>query len=467
MRTKNFIPLLLITSFAMMVVALYNGFGLTESDTGAYIEKGILNVIPNDRSIFYCWFIRYTSMWCSLWFTMFAQCTLLAYVLLRYIFTIQNSKLNTPYEDIQANTQDTNFRMTLFTVITITSFTCVAWVAGYLMPDVFAGILLLGTLLFLNDSSGKIMPLVTYSVIIFLSIIVHNSHFAVTALFSVTLIVWALVKKYTRLLKRGLVLLSLSALSWVLMCAINAGNGYGFVFSRGSHVFMVTKFAETGILKTYLEDNCGRKNLKLCNYIDQIPAYSWEFLWNEQSPLYKTGGWDSNKTEYDIIIHDVFTTPKYMRMFVQNAATGTLRQLSQIQAPAHTSIQGAWSSPWQRIGTYFGDELNEYCTAKQYTTGISGTDCNYIYYLFFILSSLWILYNSHILTRELYFFYGCILLFLFVNAFVTSTLSTVIYRFQNRVFWALPATNAIIMIRYYRSRFDIIGEGVAKEKFKK
>ena len=92
MKMKTFISLLLFTSLAVMVVALYNGFGLSESDTGAYIEKGILNIIPNDRSPFYGWFIRYTSMWSSLWYALFVQSLLLAYLLLKYINQIQNSK---------------------------------------------------------------------------------------------------------------------------------------------------------------------------------------------------------------------------------------------------------------------------------------------------------------------------------------------------------------------------------------
>ena len=462
MKLKTFIPLLLATSLMLMVVALYSGFGLTESDTGAYIYMGIRNTIPIDRSIFYGWFIRYTSMWSSLWYALFAQNLLLAYVLLKYVFQIQNSKFKIQnFRDAETGndpnsllpTTDSQSRFTLFTVITIVSFTCVSWVASYLMPDAFAGILLLSILLFFTYRAGKALQLVAYALIILLAMIVHNSHALIVAPFSLVLIVWAMIKKHRTILKRSLVLLSLSAMSWLLLCTVNAVNGYDFTYSRGSHVFMVTKFAETGILKTYLDDNCGTKNLKMCNYRDQIPAYSWDFLWDAQSPLYKTGGWDSNKKEFGLIIHDVFTTPKYMEMFMVSAATGTLRELSQVQAPDYTTFQGRTSSPGQSVSVFFADELNEYVLAKQNTTGLSATSANYIYYLFFLLSVIWILFHSQFFEKELFFIYGCILLFFVLNAFVTSTFSTVIYRFQNRVFWALPATNAILMIRYYWYRF--------------
>jgi hypothetical protein len=461
MRAKTFISLLLTTSLALMVVALYNGFGLTESDTGAYIEKGILNIIPNDRSPFYGWFVRYTSMWSSLWYALFAQCLLLAYVLLKFIdqLTVFSSQLAAPREpdnNLNSKLQVSNSqtRSILFTIIVIVSFTCVSWVASYLMPDVFAGILLLGILLFFSHNEKKWLPLVIYALVIFLSIIVHNSHFLIVAPFSLALIVWAIIKKNKTILKRSIVLLCLSVTSWLLMCTVNAANGYDFTYSRGSHVFMMGKFVEMGLLNTYLDENCGKKNLKLCNYKGQMPDYSWDFIWDAQSPLYKTGGWDSNKVEYGAIIHDVFTTPRYLKAFARNSATATLRQLSQIQVPDRTTFQGKWSSPWQRIGTYFGDELNEYCTSKQYSDGISGTGSNYIYYLFFILSSCWILVHYRILSKGILFIYSCILFFLLLNAFVTATFSTVLSRYQNRVFWLLPATNAVLIIQYYWHYFQ-------------
>jgi hypothetical protein len=55
-------------------------------------------------------------------------------------------------------------------------------------------------------------------------------------------------------------------------------------------------------------------------------------------------------------------------------------------------------------------------------------------------------------------------LFFVVNAFVTSLGSTVIYRFQYRIFWILPATNAILMIKYYLSKEAIVNVFVKQQK---
>ncbi len=436
MKRKNFILLLIFTTLSLMVVALYNGFPLTESDSGSYIEKGIFNIIPHDRSPFYCWFLRYTSMWTSLWFTVFAQCFILAYVLLHYFQLIQSKALE--------------FRLAMVTTIAIVSFTCVSWVTGYLMPDIFGGILLLSILLFLSNKPGGTKLQLIYCLIIFAAIIIHNSHFLIVLLFSSVLTAYGLIKKYKVLVQKSLTLLSMSLLGWLLMCTINAASGSGFTFSRGSHVFMVTKFAETGILNRYLSENCSTKKLKMCDYQDKIPTMSYDFLWLPQSPLYLTGGWDSNKVDFNIMIHDVFTTPRYLKMFIEKSSIATMREMCQVQAPDNVTYQGNWASvAWQRVGTFFSDELNEYTLSKQNTESISATNCNIVYYLFFILSTIWVLFLPGLLSREIKFIYSCMLLFFFFNAFVTSTFSTVIYRFQYRVFWILPATNAILLIKYY------------------
>jgi len=87
---------------------------------------------------------------------------------------------------------------------------------------------------------------------------------------------------------------------------------------------------------------------------------------------------------------------------------------------------------------------------SKYGGGLIGSGCNMVYYLFFIITSLWVLMHYKTIAGEpIALIYCCIVLFFVINAFVTATVSTVHYRYQYRVFWVLPATNAIIIIRYY------------------
>jgi hypothetical protein len=62
-------------------------------------------------------------------------------------------------------------------------------------------------------------------------------------------------------------------------------------------------------------------------------------------------------------------------------------------------------------------------------------------------------FYPRVMSRDLLFLYRSIFLFFVINAFVTSTFSTVIYRFQYRIFWVFPALNALVIIKYYYQRF--------------
>ena len=444
MKVKQALYLILLSALALMIVALYNGYPITDSDTGAYISIGFQNLIARDRPPFYGWFIRYTSMWVSLWYTVFAQCLLVAYLLFRYIKVLQGYA--------------PTFSMAIASVIAVVSFTCVSWVASFLMPDIFGGILLLAVVLYLVDASQTIAIAISYILIISLSLLVHNSHAIIMGLFSSMLLLWSVIKRNIPFLKKSILLLALPLMSWLLMCTINFTHGYGFVFSRSSHIFMMGRLSEMGLLKLYLDDNCGKKNYRLCNYKEEIPLYSWEFIWVNDGPFQKSGGWDSTKTEYNTIIHDILTTPKYLSIFIQKSAIGTLRTLSQIEEPSRVLPQIKGSSPWGAIDHYFNDETNEYLGSLQSRDYLSAAVYNYLYLLVFILSSGWVLLHSRMINKNIVQIYRLVFLFLVVNAFVMSAFSGVLNRYQNRIFWIVPATNIIIIVKYYWDKFSITGE---------
>lgn len=434
MGSKKSLIHILLTALMLMVVVFYNGFPLTENDTGAYIECGIKNIIPQDRSVFYAWFLRYTSMWSSLWYTVIAQCLLTAWLLHRLMKVLLGERHLRDYLLISA---------------LIVSFTCVSWVSGFLMPDIFAALLLLAIILLFTDKASQAWVRVLYVLVIFISVVVHNSHFLILGLFGAVLAFWFVVKRNVQGIKNAVALVGIAAMSWALACGVNYAYGYGFTYSRGTHAFMVTKFAETGILSRYLDENCDVKRLKICQYKDDIPDFSWDFLWGESSAFYKAGGWDSTKEQFDIIVHDVLTTPKYLRMFIQKSAVSTMRQLTHVHTAEHASVQGLWSSSCQRVATYFPDEQNEFMLSRQFSGELSAGVCNKVYLLFFVFTTVVLLWRRGVADKDLAFIYGVILLFFVLNAFVTSVGSTVLYRYQYRIFWILPALNTIFLARLY------------------
>ncbi len=443
MNYKKLIALFLLTSVSLVAVALYNGFPLADHDTGSYLLQAIHPYLPPGRTPFYGIFIRVSSLSMSLWFTIFAQSGILAYLLLRYIWLFRQPK------------QAGGFRFALLSVITITSFTCVSWVASSIVPDIFAGVLLLAIILFIAEQDNSKKMHIIYTAIIFIAITIHNSHFPVTVLFSCILLITGIIHKRKLLIKRSFILLCTCVAVWVLMGSMNAVKKHGFTFSRGRDIVLTAKLAEDGILTAYLKEHCDKQPSMLCNYKDSMPQSVNDFLTLSQSPLYKAGGWDSGRAEYHDVVINIVTTPRYFMMFARKLMTGTLEELTQISPPDKIPVQDKTSETRTAIKNYFSEELPAYTTAQQNNNQLSAEACNTVYNLFFILSLLWILlFYNRVITKDIAFIYYCIFLFFVVNAFVAAMFSSISYRLQYRVWWIFPATNFIIIIRYYLHKVE-------------
>jgi hypothetical protein len=76
---------LLLGSLVLISAGIYNGFPLVTSDSGTYINSAIQLTVPDDRPITYGLFILITGFKKSLWFVIFTQGLLLAWLLLSYI----------------------------------------------------------------------------------------------------------------------------------------------------------------------------------------------------------------------------------------------------------------------------------------------------------------------------------------------------------------------------------------------
>ncbi len=167
--------------------------------------------------------------------------------------------------------------------------------------------------------------------------------------------------------------------------------------------------------------------MRLCTCKGQLPGDTYAFMWPApSSPLSKIDVWgDSSKAEYKGIIYDVFTTPKYLRMYIGKSVTSTFQQLCNI------GVEKPFAFPvdnWKilMLKTYFDTEYKELSGSKQNANVMETADFNFIYALFFVVSSLFILVlYPFSANKDLYLIYSCILTFIVINAFTSSNFSMV------------------------------------------
>ena len=441
-RKQSLLDILLVLLCGMLLcyMGFVNAFPLMYPDCGTYILSGFTLKVPVDRPIFYGLFVRHISLQTSLWLVIWTQGTLLALVVFYYFKYLSGTR---------------RFRFYyILCIAVLTFFTPASFNVSQLIPDIFApvSILALGLLLFAGNMKKR--DVVVTTVILVYALAVHNSHLFINVLLLLVFTIIFLIRRFRRELEVFSLKLKKLAYAWIviiftffMVCSVHAGLGGGFSYARGSHVFLMARLLEMGILDEYLHDNCDKKHYKLCEYKDKIP---WNFLWDfNNSPLYKYGdGWTlpQVKEEYNAIIWDIMTTPKYGHLFLVKSAESTVKQFFNFcagDAPAQLD-----DSPSHIvIAQHYPACMREFKVSAQHSNLLN----------LFIAAEIqkFVFQVCLFLCLALLFFpslggkYNWIILFMLAgmlaNAFFCGTFSTVLPRYQTRVMWLMVVPLVLIM----------------------
>ncbi|RQO32068.1 hypothetical protein DBR32_00175 [Taibaiella sp. KBW10] len=426
--------------------ALYNNFPLVTSDSGAYIHNGLRPWVPIDRPWGYSAFILCTSFGVSLWGVVLAQGVIAVWLLKRLCKILLGEFYSNP--------------LLLCILILISFGTSAAWFISQIMPDAFSGLFVISLLLLYLQ---RAQPKWTYInlAIIALICLMHYSHLMILLLLIVVLFLFffrAASRKDKSLIKKMTVL---SVACYLLISTINVVKYQKFTLSPASHVFLMARFAENGILDKYLNENCAQKTYELCNCKDKLGERQWEFMWNTNVPFphNKENGWLNSRKEYNSIIRDIFSKPKYWGLFALKCVEGTARQMGQIQIGEGLDPMTEGSSPYSCINELLHHELKEFRNTRQAAGQLPLSSMSWIITLSAAIICSFALSlrgkpDHKMLWRII--IAGTLILLLF-NAFVTSTFSTVIGRLQSRMFWVLPML-AIIYIIGHKKQKDVMNE---------
>ncbi|MDQ3191568.1 MAG: hypothetical protein M3Q58_08240 [Bacteroidota bacterium] len=445
---KKFI-FIIIGAIILGVPALYNGYPLVYSDTGTYIGSGFDSYVPPDRPIIYGLFVRHSSLAASLWLVILSQSLLVSYIL---------------YQVFKNFTQNIDpLKAFIITTTFLSFFTGISWYTSQVMPDILTSLSILSFALLLFSNKLSILNKTIISIIFVFTSITHNSNLLIiTIIFLIfTLGFKWVIKQYNQVntiqIKNLWLCLSLLLFSWLLLPTVHLMYGGGFSLSKSSHVFLMGRMVENGILSAFLNENCNDNKYKLCEYKDALPNSAMNFIWGyPDSPLYKTDGWENNKAEYQDILNKIYTTPKYLSWFISESIEATLKQLVQHEAGSGLVAYREGSTPLTRINMHFKDEVKEYLESLQNQSRLDFDNLNeqqkvliafsLLIILIFLITPKIISQTSPI-TISLIFF---ILTAIVANAAVTGSLANVYNRLQSRVIWLLPLLAIILLLNNYK-----------------
>lgn len=413
----------------LMLPAFYNGYPLLNPDDGTYISSGFLPETPNDRPIIYGLLLRVFSFnGVSLWLALCFQAYIVSWLVFRIAQHITGKKLWIP----------------LLVTCLPAVISTLSWKVSELIPDVFTAIALMCIMLIVAGLESKPVTVCLY-VLYFIAVATHMSHVMIFAILLVALLFF-----YRRIpapagvrpCRRILLLLFLTLATIAVM---------GSALSKSRHVFTIGALQTRGVLKPILDDKCQTEHFKLCAYKDALPADANEFIWNNNSPLYKEGGWEAVKDEYNRIIHISYTEPKYIKLQVRSSVRYTLKQLCDFRIG-----DGNWASPpgdylYETIHTYLPHELRAFEKARQNTGRLQVSLSAPMHMLTIVLlASLAVLAVVVIIwkrkTGRLFIFWLLLSsLCLLLNAWSCGTFSQVNGRYGGKMIW-LPVLNALLAL---------------------
>lgn len=430
---------ILISALLLLWVAIYNQYPIVTSDSGAYIRFAFDFQVLKDRSPFYSVFLAISGMrfFHTAWLPLFFQSAIVTILIARYSYVLTGMA-------------GSIFNLLAIAIISFT--TSLSLTASHLMPDVFTSILLLSALLYVFDRDSRAHNII-YLILVFGCVIIHNSNYIIFPVTIICLLLLSLAFKKRVIAIRAFHLLSTTALSILLLLSLHFVKGFGWTLSPGSHVFLTAKFVETGVMKQYLTDNCGNKQLKLCAYKDELPSTLSEYMWEDYSPFYKAGGWEDSREENTEIINDVLRTPKYLKIYFNESMKGAGKQLRLVGVEKVEPLHEP-SSPAKYVDIHLNKEIEQYKSSRQHSGELYYKVFNNINILFLVISTICVMLIFKKLhnKKKLLTIYGVILIFILVNSITASFFSEVTPRFNYRILWVLPATHVIIILRYLMSR---------------
>lgn len=426
-----------LAALVLMVPALWNGSILFYWDSVDYVYLPFTEALPVYRTMPYGVFAGLGRLAGSLWAVVAAQSVLVAYVL---------------HESLAVFAPRPTWRVLPPLVLLLSVLTALPWRAGQLMPDVFAGLVILGiaTLAFGAGrlSLGRRLPLAG---VVMVAVSVHTSHIGVGAGLVVALagIGW-LTRRFWPELKPRLGLAAAAVAMGVMLVAgihwVTVGRPF---ITQPASVLMLARLVQDGIAKRFLDDHCQKGSpFRLCKFRNLLPKTANSFLWEPNSVARQLGGWKAMEGEASTILTE--SLEEYPLLHVEAAARLTVEQATMFRTG---------DGIVRDVGWLIGDTLRRYYPAaylafktSRQNEGIDFDEVNALHVPVQAAAQLLLPLAAVVAWRRrdrlAFGLVAAILLALLGNAFVCGALSNPNDRYQNRIAWLAVAAVAVCVVRF-------------------
>lgn len=424
--------LIILGTIVMLRLAYYNSYPFVYPDTGTYIRSGFELMIPIDRPIFYGLLIRLLSFSTTLWNVVIFQSLITAYLIYITLRIFIFSNLFNFYY--------------LLALVILSITTGLSFNISMLTPDIFTSSIFLSMFILGFASEIHSPHKFIISIILIFSILTHHSHLLISILsVSIIYLLFSLNKYFTH--QNYFKLIGLFCLSFVITGLTNYCLSHKWAISQASHAFILNKLHENELLVPYLTKHCKTTPNYLCQFKDSLP---WDLIWDSKSPITNSGDWNLHKSEDEHLIKAILASSEFGSLFLLKSIQQTFKQFFKFNtgdAPTGDMI----IPPLIEIRNHMPSERKEFLAAHQFNKLLNFEKLNeiqsFVVYLSFCILILPFVLKEILwdikLKQGILFLLG----FAFSNAFVCSTFSIVLDRYQSRIIWLFPLFAMIILLQ--------------------
>ena len=275
-----------VMALVLLAPALWNRFPLIYPDTGGYLERPLLGTLEMGRSALYGAFLLAGAP-LHFWPNIVIQALLMAWLI---VLVLRAHGFATPM-------------LALGIAIVLALTTSLPWFASQLMPDVLfpAGVLAIYLLMF----HATTLRISQRAALVILIVFAVASHMALLGLALGLVLVLFLLRTVPIIrippVRAGLPTLAL-ALGLLAAPLSNLAITGTFSFTPGGASFFFNRLVEDGIVTRYLDKKCPDPTLRICAYRADISTGYDDWLWKNDTPFWKLGGWQGYSDEQRRII---------------------------------------------------------------------------------------------------------------------------------------------------------------------
>jgi hypothetical protein len=415
--------------------ALANGFPFLFYDTGGYLARPFEHTLDIGRSAFYGAFLA-IGIPLDFWPNIAAQAALAAWLV---ILTFRahgfgRSPLVAPSA-----------------IVALALLTSLPWYATLLMPDVLvpAAVLALYLIAWRSAALSRFETVALCAVIA----VAEASHMGTLGLMlGLCAAIVALYHVGSRLARPHLAAPAAAIAAGIALALLsNLAITGRFAFTPGGTTIAFIRLVNDGIVKRYLDDKCPDATIRLCVYRNDLPRDRDDWLWNDDGPLKKLGGWQAYEDEAQRIILESLAL--YPSLHLKSVLSNTVEQFARF-ATGDGFAGWTWHARWA-MERYAPQVIPRLMAARQQNEPFDFTWLNAVHIPVFALSiavlPILVTLSGTRVRREAAALALFVFLALLGNAAICGALSSPYDRYQSRLAVLAPLAVAIAALGWRRN----------------